>query len=677
MLSAIITCFLVVGLLSANTGLAAAESTAVVFDKASHFTAADDADVLVAAGIYHIERSTGTRLRLVGTLPETTVEIQATMTMHEEVVASPLALVIAEEGQEDVVHLVLLFPDGQGLDAAGTFSGTRSRGSRVQPINRPQMQQAMSQIQPFSQPPSASPLLRVSPAATAATATPPAESVDTSNPGNSVTWNYLAMHHPGIVAQALADVQTGKQPRSSVAGLASDVELNDMLKTNWTAEVSALRQASITQAGVTPRGLSLTDQVTAIPEKSPFPPVLKVLPPTSNQVTTIPFGETTLPSTYQLIDLTLPPRNLGSVWAGRSAFAYVFITAPVDGHVEGRFNLNATNRHFRIVNATAYTGEVVNGTPAVSLTIPGGQYQDVVLDPANPPTQISRAGFVAILAKKGQLIAFTVAFEPVGLGMTPVGDNEATLQLSGATTSEINILSNAPGTTWRRTASIRGRFEGINFGVLGAIDNAAITVFYDGTPCGRLIPVPASITFHNAEQQVRSVSVTAELSHPLHMQAFTVSVAPGERKQVPIPIQIDSCPNQGVEYMGRLSYAYADVVRRAEFGVTLYPKLLHWYKDSADVGSCRYSWDIYAQPDGTTRFAWSLRNLNLIYEKQLDLRFSVLGQQIGSGTLQDGQNTVNTKYRDYTSSTSFVRDNYVRLFSAPAQVGLRCHNPGS
>jgi hypothetical protein len=485
------------------------------------------------------------------------------------------------------------------------------------------------------------------------------------------------MHHPGIVAQALADIQTGKQPRSSVAGLASDVELNDMLKTNWSAAVSAMHETGMTQAGVTPRGLSLTDQVTAIPEKSAIPPILKVLPPAPNQVTTIPFGETTLPSTYQLIDLTLPPRNLGSVWAGRSAFAYVFITAPVDGYVEGRFNLNATNRHFRIVNATAYTGEVVNGTPAVSLTIPGGQYQDVVLDPANPPTQISRAGFVAILAKKGQLIAFTVAFEPVGLGMTPVGDNEATLQLSGATTSEINILSNTPATTWRRTASIRARFEGINFGVLGTIDNAAITVFYDGTPCGRLIPVPASITLYNAEQQVRSVSVTAELSHPLHMQAFTVSVAPGERKQVPIPIQIDSCPNQGVEYMGRLSYAYADVVRRAEFGVTLYPKLLHWYKDSADVGSCRYSWDIYAQPDGTTRFAWSLRNLNLIYEKQLDLRFSVLGQQIGSGTLQDGQNTVNTKYRDYTSSSSFVRDNYVRLFSAPAQAGLRCHNPGS
>jgi hypothetical protein len=183
--------------------------------------------------------------------------------------------------------------------------------------------------------------------------------------------------------------------------------------------------------------------------------------------------------------------------------AIVSFTAPADGYVEGRFNLNATNRHFRIVNAIAYTGEVVNRTLAVSLIIPGGQYQDVVFDPANQQAQISKAGFVAILAKKGQRIDFTVAFEPVGLGMTPVGDNEATLQLSGATSSEINILSSAPATTWIRTASIRARFEGINFGVLGAIGNTAITVFYDGTPCGRLIPVPASITFHNAEQQVR------------------------------------------------------------------------------------------------------------------------------------------------------------------------------
>jgi hypothetical protein len=87
------------------------------------------------------------------------------------------------------------------------------------------------------------------------------------------------MHHPEIVAQAMADVQTNKQPRTSVAGLASEVELNDMLKSNWSAEVSgrnAIREAGMTQAGGTPRGLpsglSLKDQVTAIPSVKPTLP---------------------------------------------------------------------------------------------------------------------------------------------------------------------------------------------------------------------------------------------------------------------------------------------------------------------------------------------------------------------------------------------------------------------
>ena len=664
---------------------AAVQRPAVTFDRTIHFIAGEGSDVQLSAGIYGVERAGQERLRLLPSDNQPPIEIQAASIEHDESLPAPVSLAVIEEGQDDQVHLVLLLPDGQGLDATGTFSGTRSRGSRVQPINRLQMQQALNQIQPFPQRPSSSPLLRVSPAAAAVTATSSTESVETSGPGEWITWNYLSMHHPEIVAQALADVQTSKQPRASVAGLASDVELNDMLKTDWTTEVSRLnsmREAGVTQGGVTPRGLpsglSLSDQFTSVtPQKSPLSPIVKSLPPASDQVTAIP-QKSPLTPILKALPITLPPRNLGSVWAGQQAMAIVSFTAPADGYVEGRFNLNATNRHFRIVNAIAYTGEVVNRTLAVSLIIPGGQYQDVVLDPANPPAQISKAGFLAILAKKGQRIDFTIAFEPVGLGMTPVGDNEATLELSGATSTEINILSpNAPTTTWRRTALIRARFEGINFGVLGAIDNTAITVFYDGTPCGRLIPVPAGITFHNAEQQARSVSVTAEsLSPALHVLPFTVSLAPGEHKHVPISLQIDSCPAQGIEQTGAIRYAYAGVVRRAEFGVTLYPNIHHWENTSKSVGSCDYSWDIYIHPDGTTRFVYSLRNRNLVSQMQLDLRFSVLGQQIGGGVLQDGPNTIHTKYNGYTIPSSFVRDNYVRLLSATAQVGLRCHTPG-
>jgi hypothetical protein len=146
-------------------GWATPDSPAVLLDKASHFTAPDGTDMLVAAGTYHVEQSAGTQLRLVADPPQPAVEIQATATTHEETVTSPLALAIAEEGQDDEIHLMLLLPDGQGLDATGTFSGTRSRGSREQPFNRLQMQHAMSQIQSLPQPPSYSPMLRVPPAA--------------------------------------------------------------------------------------------------------------------------------------------------------------------------------------------------------------------------------------------------------------------------------------------------------------------------------------------------------------------------------------------------------------------------------------------------------------------------------------------------------------------------------
>ncbi|MBU6435025.1 MAG: hypothetical protein KJS98_17100, partial [Nitrospirae bacterium] len=152
--STTVMCLVVVSLLFTARAWATPESPAVLLDKAGHFTAPDGTDVLVAAGTYRLEQSAETQLRLVADPPQPAVEIQATATTHEETVASPMALAIAEEGQEDEVHLVLLLPDGRGLDATGTFSGTRSRGSRVQPINRLQMQQALNQIQPFPQRPS-------------------------------------------------------------------------------------------------------------------------------------------------------------------------------------------------------------------------------------------------------------------------------------------------------------------------------------------------------------------------------------------------------------------------------------------------------------------------------------------------------------------------------------------
>ena len=120
---------LVISLLSTTMGWAEPEPPVVLFEQPSHFTTPDGTDVLVAPGTYRVEQSAETQLRLVADPPQPAIEIQATATTHEETVAAPLALAIAEESQADEIHLVLLFPDGRGLDATGSLSGTRSRGT--------------------------------------------------------------------------------------------------------------------------------------------------------------------------------------------------------------------------------------------------------------------------------------------------------------------------------------------------------------------------------------------------------------------------------------------------------------------------------------------------------------------------------------------------------------------
>ncbi|MBU6434615.1 MAG: hypothetical protein KJS98_15005, partial [Nitrospirae bacterium] len=125
---------------------AAVQRPAVTFDRTIHFIAGEGSDVQLSAGRYGVERAGHERLRLLPSDNQPPIEIQAASIEHDESLPAPVSLAVIEEGQDDQVHLVLLLPDGQGLDATGTFSGTRSRGSRVQPINRLQMQQALNQI---------------------------------------------------------------------------------------------------------------------------------------------------------------------------------------------------------------------------------------------------------------------------------------------------------------------------------------------------------------------------------------------------------------------------------------------------------------------------------------------------------------------------------------------------
>lgn len=147
---------------SATTPEAPTTATTIVLDRAVHFTAPDGSDLTVAAGTYRVEQAMSDQIRLIADPPQPPIEIQATSIAHDESLPAPVSLSVIEEGQDDQVHVVFLLPNGQGLDATGSFSGTRSRATFSPTLNSTQVQYAVSQFKVTQQ---SVPVVRVPPAA--------------------------------------------------------------------------------------------------------------------------------------------------------------------------------------------------------------------------------------------------------------------------------------------------------------------------------------------------------------------------------------------------------------------------------------------------------------------------------------------------------------------------------
>ena len=131
------------------------QSTTITFVAPVHFLMLDGNDVQVPAGTYRIEQAGESQLRLLSESAPP-IQIAATKIVHEERVSSPTAIAVMEEGQDDTLHLLLVLADGQGLDATGSFSGLRSRGtlSALQPV---QVQSAVNQFKVIAPPAPAQP----------------------------------------------------------------------------------------------------------------------------------------------------------------------------------------------------------------------------------------------------------------------------------------------------------------------------------------------------------------------------------------------------------------------------------------------------------------------------------------------------------------------------------------
>ena len=103
-----------------------------------HFAAPDGTDQLVPGGTYRVEWAEGTQLRLVTDMPQVIREISATTFTHEEPLTVPVSFVVREVEHEDAVHLLLMLPDGKGIDAPGRIGDVQTRGGDLR--YRPQSQ---------------------------------------------------------------------------------------------------------------------------------------------------------------------------------------------------------------------------------------------------------------------------------------------------------------------------------------------------------------------------------------------------------------------------------------------------------------------------------------------------------------------------------------------------------
>ncbi len=103
--------------------------TSITLDQPVHFLNAEGSNIVLDAGTYAVGaadkwlRVTPSEGQAVDSLL-----LEAQSATHEESLTAPLAI-SAEGDQPDTYHLALLIPDGKRLEAIGTYSGIRSRGT--------------------------------------------------------------------------------------------------------------------------------------------------------------------------------------------------------------------------------------------------------------------------------------------------------------------------------------------------------------------------------------------------------------------------------------------------------------------------------------------------------------------------------------------------------------------
>lgn len=143
--------FVIVGCFAVSTGFSAQEQPTaprIHLEQHAYFGAPDGSALTVPPGNYTVEETSESGLRLSEQGGGPALILGAASLRHEESILDSAAALIQTD--EDTLHLVLLHPDGNALDAVGSLTGVLSRapisagpGNSPTPLTQGQVQQGM------------------------------------------------------------------------------------------------------------------------------------------------------------------------------------------------------------------------------------------------------------------------------------------------------------------------------------------------------------------------------------------------------------------------------------------------------------------------------------------------------------------------------------------------------
>jgi hypothetical protein len=116
----------------------------VTIDQTVYFSTPDGSDVIAAPGIYRILLDEERGLRFIPIKRDKdkgAFLVQALQTNHRDSISAPVAVYLPDE--ENIPHVVLLLPGGTGLEAIGSFSDVRARGSTAPLLSPEQVHNAV------------------------------------------------------------------------------------------------------------------------------------------------------------------------------------------------------------------------------------------------------------------------------------------------------------------------------------------------------------------------------------------------------------------------------------------------------------------------------------------------------------------------------------------------------